>query len=59
MVSRGIDSSTVSLALALDVGGWSTPRPCRFIPGKDPVPVVYEAGWLPGPVWTVCTVTRT
>ena len=21
-------------------GGWSTPRPGRFIPGKDPVPIV-------------------
>jgi len=22
-----------------------------FIPGKDPVPTVQEAGWAPGPVW--------
>jgi len=29
----------------------STPRP-HFIPGKDPVPIVQEAGWAPGPVWT-------
>ena len=29
-----------------------TPRPI-FIPGKDPVPIVQEAGWAPGPVWTV------
>jgi len=28
------------------------PRPGRFIPRKDPVPIVYEAGWAPGPVWT-------
>jgi hypothetical protein len=21
-------------------------------PGKDPVPMVQEAGWAPGPVWT-------
>jgi hypothetical protein len=20
-------------------GGWSTPHPCRFNPGKDPVPI--------------------
>ena len=33
-------------------GGWSTPRPGRFIPEKDPVPIVQEAGWVPGPVWT-------
>jgi hypothetical protein len=23
-----------------------------FTPGRDPVPVVQEAGWAPGPVWT-------
>jgi len=23
-----------------------------FTPGKDPVPIVQEAGWDPGPVWT-------
>ena len=34
--------------------GWGVsvmPRPL-FTPGKDPVPVVQEAGWAPGPVWT-------
>ena len=34
--------------------GWvvsSTPRP-HFTPGKDPVPIVQEGGWAPGPVWT-------
>ena len=41
----------------LDYGtrrGWGvslTPRPL-FIPGKDPVPIVQEAGWAPGPVRT-------
>ena len=29
----------------------ATPRPL-FTPGKDPVPTVEEAGWVPGPVWT-------
>ena len=29
----------------------STPRP-HFTPGKDPVPIVQEAGWAPEPVWT-------
>jgi len=24
----------------------------HFIPGKDPVPILQEAGWAPGPVWT-------
>jgi len=23
-----------------------------FTPGKDPLPIVQEAGWSPGPVWT-------
>ena len=27
------------------------PRPI-FIPGKDRLPIVQEAGWAPGPVWT-------
>jgi len=34
--------------------GWvvsSTPQP-HFTPGKDPVPILQEAGWTPGPVWT-------
>ena len=45
-------SSTLSLTSALDEGGWSAPLPGRFTPGKDPVPIVQEAGWAPGPVWT-------
>ena len=28
-----------------------TPWP-PFTPGKNPVPIVQEAGWAPGPVWT-------
>jgi len=24
----------------------------RFTPGKGPVPIVQEAGWKLGPVWT-------
>ena len=34
--------------------GWvvsSTPRP-HFTPGKDPVPILQEAGWAPGPFST-------
>jgi len=34
--------------------GWGvsvTPRPL-FTRGKDPVPIVQESGWVPGPVWT-------
>ena len=40
--------STLPSTLALDGGGWSTPRPGRFTPRKDPVPTVQEAGWVPG-----------
>ena len=29
----------------------STPRP-HFTPGKDPVPILQEAGWAPEPGWT-------
>ena len=25
--------------------------PAAFTPGKDPVPIVQEAGWAPGPIW--------
>jgi hypothetical protein len=47
-----MQSSTLSLTSALDEGGWLTPRPGRFTPGKDLVPIVQEAGWSPWPVWT-------
>ena len=33
--------------------GWvvsNTPRP-HFTPGKDPVTILQESGWAPGPVW--------
>jgi len=36
------------------IRGWGvsvTPRPL-FTPRKNPVPIVQEAGWAPGPVWT-------
>jgi len=26
--------------------------PAIFTPGKEPVPIVLDAGWAPGPVWT-------
>jgi hypothetical protein len=39
-----IYSSTLSLTLRLDRGGWSRPRLGRFNPGKDPVPIV--GGWV-------------
>ena len=45
-------SCTLSLNSKPDMGAWSTPRPGRFTPGKDSVPIVQEAGWAPGPFWT-------
>jgi len=38
-------SCTLSLTSVRDGVGWSTPRPSHFTPGKDPVPIVKEAGW--------------
>jgi len=41
------------LTSALVGAVWLTPHPGRFTPAKDPLPIVQEAGWAPGPVWTV------
>ena len=49
--SRGIALPFLDLDTE-DAGGWSALRPGRFTPGKDPVPIVHEAGLVPGPVWT-------
>ena len=41
------------MTAALEGGEWSAARPRpHFTPGKDPVPILHEAGWAPGPVWT-------
>jgi len=41
------------MTAALEGGEWSAARPARTLPpGKDPVPILQEAGWAPGPVWT-------
>ena len=46
-------SSTLSLTSALDVGGWSKPRPLPlYLREREPVPIAKEVGWAPGPVWT-------
>ena len=45
-------SSTLSFTLALDAVGGQLHAPAALPPKKDPVPVVQEAGWAPGPVWT-------
>jgi hypothetical protein len=47
---RGI--APLFLYLGARRGEWSAPRTGGFTPGKDPVPIVQEAGWAPGPVWT-------
>jgi hypothetical protein len=47
---RGIAS--LFLDLSTRRGGGSAPCSGHFTPGKDPVPIVQEAGWGPGPVWT-------
>jgi hypothetical protein len=50
---RGVEVKLYSFSTsALGGGGWSAPRPGCFTPRKDPVPIVQEAGWAPGPVWT-------
>ena len=52
-VQRGVEVQLYSFFnLGARWGGWSTPRPGRFTPGKDPVPIVQEAGLAPGSVWT-------
>ena len=41
------------MTAALEGGEWSAARPGRTLPpAEDPVPIVQEAGWAPGPVWT-------
>jgi len=41
------------MTAALEGGEWSAVRPGRTLPpGKEPVPILQEARWIPGPVWT-------
>jgi hypothetical protein len=41
------------MTTALEGGEVSASRPGRCLsPRKDPVLIVQEAGWAPGPVWT-------
>jgi len=41
------------MTATLEENEWSAARPGRTIPpGKDPVPILQQAGWAPGPVWT-------
>ena len=49
--SRGIALSFHDHAIRNGWGVSVTPPPL-FTPWEDPVPIVQEAGWTPGPVWT-------
>ena len=49
--SRGIAPPFLDHGTKRGLGVSVTSRPL-FTPGKDPVPIVQEAGWAPGPVWT-------
>ena len=41
------------MTTALEGGEGSASRPGRSLPpGKEPVPIVQEDGWAPGPIWT-------
>jgi hypothetical protein len=56
----GTTAHTGSTGIALAFHEHGTRRGCGVsvmpwplsTPGKDPVPIVQEAGWAPGPVWT-------
>jgi hypothetical protein len=50
-VIRGIARPLLDRGIRRGWGVNSTPQP-HFTPGKDPVPIVQEGGWAPGPVWT-------
>jgi hypothetical protein len=45
-------SSTLSITSALHVLGGQRHAPAALPPERDPVPIVQEAGWAPGQVWT-------
>jgi len=49
--SRGIALPFLDRGTRRGSGFSVTPRPL-FTPEKDPVPIVQEGGWAPGPVWT-------
>ena len=49
--SRGIALSFHDHGTRREWGVSVMPQPL-FTPGKDPVTIVQEAGWAPGPVWT-------
>ena len=50
-MSRGI-AVLYSRIFGTRWGGGQPHAPAASTPGKDPVPIVQEAGWALGPVWT-------
>ena len=49
----GVEVQLYSFMTTALEGEGSASRPGRSLPpGKDPVPIVQEAGWAPGSVWT-------
>ena len=40
-----------SMTAALEGVSGQQHAQAAFTPGKDPVPILQEAGWAPGPVW--------
>jgi hypothetical protein len=54
MKAYGIEDVQIYVFFTSALGGgeWSASRPGRFPLGKEPpVPIGYEAGWAPEPVW--------
>ena len=51
LLITGHEGPFMTSALRWGVGGQHH-APAALPPGKDPVPIVQEAGWAPGPVWT-------
>jgi len=55
----GSEGEYLFLAMVLDMGGWSGARPDRFTPReRDPVPILQEAGWASGPMWSGLALDR-
>ena len=42
----------MTAALEGGVSGQQHAPAALYLPGKDTVPILQEAGWAPGPVWT-------
>ena len=40
------------MTAALEGGECQQDAPAALYPGKDQVPILQEAGWVPGTVWT-------